>query len=288
MNNTDIIILVADKNMEGCIDGLLQRLPTVLGIAPFSYEIFVHSYRDPGCRLDADSFLRGFQNRYKYALVVFDREGCGREDLSRTDIEAELEKRLSISGWNDRAKVVVIDPELENWVWVKSPRLAQIINWNNIDDLHEWLLEKGFSFNDKHKPLRPKEAFEMALRESKKRRSSSIYNDIAFRMVGVKGSVEYYSGLKLNNVDEKREFHANKQKNSSEYIIDTCANKRDSSFWNKVRLQPIGSNFLEQISDTMNLRNRRPDLSKFIIAKLLLGGYLIGNDTSKISLKYHY
>lgn len=115
----------------------------------------------------------------------------------------------------------------------------------------------------------------------------TIYNDIAFRMVGVKGSVEYYSGLKLNNVDEKREFHANKQKNSSEYIIDTCANKRDSSFWNKVRLQPIGSNFLEQISDTMNLRNRRPDLSKFIIAKLLLGGYLIGNDTSKISLKYN-
>ena len=179
MNNTDVIILVADKNIEGCIGGLFQRLPIVLGIAPFSYDIFVHPYRDPGCRLDAVSFLRGFQNRYKYALVVFDKEGCGKESLSRLELEDVLEKQLSASGWHDRAKAIVIDPELENWVWVKSPRLAQIINWNNINDLHEWLLEKGFSFNDKNKPSRPKEAFEMALRESKKHRSSSIYNDIA-------------------------------------------------------------------------------------------------------------
>ncbi|MGV8096046.1 MAG: hypothetical protein AB2L24_29695 [Mangrovibacterium sp.] len=161
------------------MEGLLHRLPDVLGINSFSYEIFVHPYRDPGCRIEATSYLRGFQSKYRYAIVIFDRDGSGKESSSRIEIETELEEKLSTSGWGDRAKVAVIDPELENWIWIKSQKLAQIINWRDIDELYGWLQANSYYLNENNKPYSPKKAFESALYISRKRRSSSIYTEIA-------------------------------------------------------------------------------------------------------------
>jgi len=209
--NKDIIILVADLNMKGCLDGLFQRLHDVLNINPFSYEIFVHPYRDPGCRLDAVPFLRTFQNGYRYALVVFDKEGCGKENLSRIELETELENNLDASGWNDRAKTIVIDPELENWVWVKSPRLAQIINWGDINKLYQWLQNSGFGLDKNNKPPFPKEAFEKALYLSRKRRSSSIYYEIASQ-VSFKGCTDQSFGKMITCIQTWFSKNNEKQK----------------------------------------------------------------------------
>lgn len=178
----DLIILVADQNMRDCIEGLIPRLPHVLNISPFSYDIFVHSNRDPGCRTQSSAFLTSFQNKYRFGLVVFDKEGCGKESLSRSELETEVEASMSIAGWGDRAKVIVIEPELENWIWVKSAQLSEIINWENIESLYQWLSDQEYLINDSPKPTRPKEAFEAALYISKKRRSSSIYKQIASRV----------------------------------------------------------------------------------------------------------
>jgi len=178
----DLIILVADQNMRDCIEGLIPRFPHVLNISTFSYDIFVHSNRDPGCRTQSTAFLASFQNKYRFGLVVFDKEGCGNESLSRSELETEVETSLSRTGWRDRAKVIVIDPELENWIWVKSARLAEIINWENIDSLYQWLSDQEYLTDESPKPKRPKEAFEAALYISKKRRSSSIYKQIASRV----------------------------------------------------------------------------------------------------------
>jgi hypothetical protein len=178
----DLIILVADQNMRDCIEGLIPRLPHVLNIPPFTYDIFVHSNRDPGCRTQSPAFLASFQNKYRFGLVIFDKEGCGKELLSRSELEAEVETLLSITGWRDRAKVIVIDPELENWIWVRSSQLAEIINWENIESLYQWLSDQEYLTDERSKPKRPKEAFEAALYISKKRRSSSIYKQIASRV----------------------------------------------------------------------------------------------------------
>lgn len=175
----DLIILVADQNMRDCIEGLIPRLPHVLNILPFTYDIFVHPNRDPGCRTQSSTFLTSFQNKYRFGLVIFDKEGCGRELLPRSELEAEVETLLFVTGWRDRVKVIVIDPELENWIWVKSPRLSEVINWDNIDNLYQWLADQKYMTDDGQKPNRPKEAFEAALYISKKRRSSSIYKQIA-------------------------------------------------------------------------------------------------------------
>ena len=178
----DLIILVADQNMRDCIEGLMPRLAHVLNISLFSQDIFVHSNRDPGCRTQSAAFLSSFQNKYRFGLVLFDKEGCGKESLSRSELETEVETSLSITGWGDRAKAIVIEPELENWIWVKSPQLAEIINWENIESLYQWLSDQKYLTAESPKPKCPKEAFEAALYISKKRRSSSIYKQIASRV----------------------------------------------------------------------------------------------------------
>jgi hypothetical protein len=175
----DLIILVADQNMRDCIDGLIPRIPIVYNISSFTYDIFVHTNRDPGCRAQSSDFLKSFQNKYRFALVIFDKEGCGKETLSKEDIERNVEQMLTGNGWNDRAKAIVIDPELENWIWIKSPRLAQIISWQSIESLYQWLIDRNYISEGEQKPREPKEAFERALYISQKRRSSSIYKQIA-------------------------------------------------------------------------------------------------------------
>ena len=144
----DLIILVADQNMRDCIEGLIPKLPHALKITPFTYDIFVHTNRDPGCRTQSPAFLISFQNKYRFGLVIFDKEGCGQESLSRDDLESNVELLLFNTGWKDRAKTIVIEPELENWIWVRSSQLAEIINWENIDSLYQWLADQEYLIND--------------------------------------------------------------------------------------------------------------------------------------------
>jgi hypothetical protein len=94
----DLAVLIADKNMEGAIRGLLSR-PQALGLRDISCDLYVHPDRDPGCLRRGHDFLQPFTHRYAHGLVVFDREGSGQEAVSRADLEQQVEQRLSSSGW---------------------------------------------------------------------------------------------------------------------------------------------------------------------------------------------
>ena len=78
----DLVVLVADANMEFALRGILQRGGSFLARSP-THDVFVHPERDPGCLLRGPDFLRGVSRRYRHALVLFDRDGCGREEDSR-------------------------------------------------------------------------------------------------------------------------------------------------------------------------------------------------------------
>ena len=147
-NNTkDLIILTADKNMRFAVEGLLGR-PQALFIRPVKANFYIHPERDPGCLLRSHSFLGSFVNQYTHAIVMFDREGCGREHKSRDELEKEVSLRLSQSGWGDRATTIVIDPELENWVFSDSPEIDAVIGWGNKNQpLKTWLQENNFMAN---------------------------------------------------------------------------------------------------------------------------------------------
>lgn len=145
-----------------------------------SNDIFVHPQRDPGCYNQCVNFLRSFKGVYNYGLVIFDHDGSGQENKSREEIEFELEQELKQSGWDDRIAVIVLEPELESWVWSDSPHVERILGWENeASSLREWLVNQNFLESEQIKPDRPKEALEKTLRFVSKPRSSSIYEQLA-------------------------------------------------------------------------------------------------------------
>jgi hypothetical protein len=175
----DLVILVADGTMGFALTSILNR-PESIGIRAISHQIYPHIHHDPGCLRESHDFLRPFTGQYHRALVVFDKEGCGREDCSTGELEAEVSLRLSECGWGERAAALVIEPELEAWVWSESPHVEAVLGWQGqTQSLSSWLKERGYLAERSVKPRKPKEAMKEVLRLSKKPFSSAIHQELA-------------------------------------------------------------------------------------------------------------
>jgi len=178
-NIRDLVILVPDKDIEATMIGLLTRTAS-LNIRPIDAQIYTHPERDPGCYNSSADFLRPFSTFFDYAMVVFDRHGCGHEDLEREAIETTVSSKLAVSGWQGRNEVVVLDPEIEIWVWSDSPWVQRILGWDEtISNMRDWLEEKNYLNSGDNKPIAPKEALEETLRYLKRPKSPSLFLDLA-------------------------------------------------------------------------------------------------------------
>lgn len=178
----DLIVLVADSNMKAAMQGILGRTDS-LRIQPIDFDILVHPERDAGCRLRGWELLRTQQRSYRYCLLAFDLEGCGDEARGRADLEAEAERQLTEAGWAGRSAAIVINPELDGWMWSDSPHLDDILGWQGRQpSLREWLAKSGQWVSGDTKPARPKETLEAAVRVARKARSSALYREVAERV----------------------------------------------------------------------------------------------------------
>jgi hypothetical protein len=143
-------------------------------------SILTHPRRDPGCFRESPALLSGYVQAASAALVLFDFEGCGSGERDASAVEADLRQRLSNAGWGDRAEVIVLDPELEAWVWSESPHVARILGWQQgAAPLRAHLESEGTWPQGLSKPPRPKEALEAVLRRTRVRRSPAIYGELA-------------------------------------------------------------------------------------------------------------
>ncbi|MBA2226784.1 hypothetical protein [Thermogemmata fonticola] len=91
-------------------------------------------------------------------------------------LEERVKRELQQSGWQN-AEAVILDPELEVWVFVDSPHVPQVIA-----DGDEQLYSQKLTHAEKsrlNKPARPKELMEALLREKRIPRSSSLYLKLA-------------------------------------------------------------------------------------------------------------
>ena len=178
----DLAVLVADAQMASALRGLLTRGRS-LQLRDVSFDIWVHPAHDPGCFRRGHDLLRPFTRQYHHALIIHDREGCGRDDASREVLESDIESRLASSGWDDRAAAVVIDPELEVWVWSESPEVAAVLGWTGRQTtLAQWLDQNGYCTLGQGKPSTPKKVLDEALQIAGKHRSSSIFRQLAERV----------------------------------------------------------------------------------------------------------
>lgn len=178
---TDLLCLVADKNMEAAVEGILRR-PLALRTRAFGYEIVRHPRHDPGCFHSAQELLDGYRVKAAHAVVLLDRawDGAPPESASQMEVSLEGSWKPEIRGW---ARAVVIDPELEAWVFSDSPHVAQILNWPaDTANLRASLVAAQLWADNAAKPADPKAAVDWTLRRTRLPRSSAIYRNLASRV----------------------------------------------------------------------------------------------------------
>jgi hypothetical protein len=78
--------------------------------------------------------------------------------------------------------VIAIDPEIEVWLWIDSYHVAGVLEFDGFTALRSWLEERSLWTQGATKPDDPKRAFELALEETRKPRSSALYGLIAGRV----------------------------------------------------------------------------------------------------------
>jgi hypothetical protein len=176
---SDLAVLVADRDAYLCIESLLNRSAN-LGFRAISFSVFKHDNRDNGVFKQGHDYLRAQSRKFKFAITVCDREGCGREKEPVEIIEHTMEQNLRSNGWEGRAAAILIAPELEVWMWGDWHALATNTRWNEGPAaLKRWLLERGLIQPDNAKPNRPKETFERVLRQSGIPASPRIFAAVA-------------------------------------------------------------------------------------------------------------
>ena len=174
-----LVVVVADKSMQQTLEGLLVR-SQALGVRQIEMDIYSHPQHDPACAQRGVEFMSDYSEQYHYGLLVFDHEGSGREQIHPQELAKAINEEFSRSVWKDRAKTIVIAPELEVWVWSDSPHVSRIAGWGGGNrQLRSWLIEQGYLQEDEVKPVRPKEAFEAVLHRCRTPRSSSLYLELA-------------------------------------------------------------------------------------------------------------
>jgi hypothetical protein len=175
----DLVLLVPDKNTEATIRGALVR-HQALGIRQIDCHILVEQDRDGGVRCRGAQVLNVVRGQYSYAAMIMDYEGSGA-NVAPAKLEAQLDGALSTS-WGDHCKAIVIEPEVDVWMWGSETHLRSTMDWEFDEDIRSWLENQGFAFGENGKPVRPKEALEAAFRRANVPRSSARYEYVAQRL----------------------------------------------------------------------------------------------------------
>lgn len=174
----DLVVVVPDKDTEQAIIGLLKRSQS-LGIRPIDFIIRVHPQKDPGCYNTAHELAATSRNEASHALVVFDQAWKGAPTTDAGALQRDVEARLRML-WDDRCACVVIDPELEIWVWSDSPHVADALGWHGRGPaLRQWLDAEGLWPGGQPKPADPEAAFRRAVRHVGLPPSAAVFRELA-------------------------------------------------------------------------------------------------------------
>jgi hypothetical protein len=182
----DLFILVADLDAKNAIAALVGRHRSI-GIRPIEFDpgqdMLPYSGRDAGCCNKAVELLRGVLGTHQHSLAFFDRDGSGREAEGREAIEKDIEQHLCATGWRDRARVIVFEPEVEAWVWADSPHVAMEAGWSTLRELRHFLHTRNFlPQKGGAKPHPPKEAFDAALKEKRQQHTPELFKSLATKV----------------------------------------------------------------------------------------------------------
>jgi len=174
---SDLAVVAADKSIAEALRGIMSR-PQSIGMREIAATIVEHPNRDPGVLKSGHDLLGIYADDHDHGLVVLDHAWDGNPYKKPSLLAQEIESRCE-SKWSDRARCIVIDPELEVWVWSKSPHVAKALMWESNDALFNWLTSSGLLGEGESKPDDPKMAVEKALREKRVPPSAARFRRLA-------------------------------------------------------------------------------------------------------------
>ena len=174
----DLAIVVADKSMGEAIQGILTR-PEAVGMRRInSPTVVVHPNHDPGVWKSGHELLSVYERDHAHGLMLLDHAWEGNPHKEPLALAEEIEDKCR-PAWGDRARCIVITPELEVWAWARSPHVARTLKWESDRALRGWLRAQGFVEEGETKPQDPKRAYEAALREKRARKSAALFRELA-------------------------------------------------------------------------------------------------------------
>jgi hypothetical protein len=182
----DLVVLVADAQQETTIRALLDHRQASLSIKAITYDIFRHPGKDSGVFHQPHNILNACRPpRYQYVLALLDC-AWGGSPGGAAPVRRDLLTRLTNLGWQaGTCEVIAIEPELEIWVWSRSPHVPQILR-TSWDDIHALAQQRGFWVAGTLKPHQPKALLEALLQQQRRPRSSAIFQELA-RQVRLQG-----------------------------------------------------------------------------------------------------
>lgn len=177
----DVVFLVADGGMEQMLRGFFGRdhFHRSLRCGPFTFDpakdVVVAPTKDPGVYGTARELLRPYEHSHERAVVMLDADWAGSPGA--TTIQAQIKAALA-DVWDEFA-VIVIEPELEAWIWQDSPHLAEVLK---CPDFRALLERSGHWPADAPKPPDPKGALDHLRRRYKVKVFNADFGKIAARV----------------------------------------------------------------------------------------------------------
>lgn len=191
----DCVFVVADGAMQQALIGFLTRSDCFeqynLGTKPFAFDpqedVFPSAHQDGGTFSIGHELLRPFQTTHRHAVLMLDNKWDGSPGVEA--IRDDLSARIVKTGWTiDRFRVIVIDPELEAWIWQRSQKVADVLKFSSVDSMVKAVRAASIEWSDdKAKPSRPKDALKaVATRQRGIGFSNAIHREICEKASVVK------------------------------------------------------------------------------------------------------
>ena len=158
-----LLILTADNECAATVRGFFEReyFHRALGCGPFRLgesafdpekDVLVHPGHDPGVWSNPQLVLFSERKAYDKALIILDAAWSG---VPRPDrLVADIEKLARNKGkWErERFEVILIQPELEAWIWQRNIHVAEAFDFSGPDaDLWEQLALQSLALDKRTK-----------------------------------------------------------------------------------------------------------------------------------------
>jgi hypothetical protein len=116
----DLFVLTADADMQAVFRSVLAR-PDALGIRAIDFDVDRYYRRDSGVYTEGPEFLRDERKSRDFHrfILALDHHGSGCHKRP-ADCAGILQTRLDSCSFTNRSAVIVIEPELEEWL-VQDP-----------------------------------------------------------------------------------------------------------------------------------------------------------------------